>query len=157
MRQLRIKFSFYKNFRVPNCDNLSLPSMKNFTLFIFLILAGGLYGQKNLNWFDSRVGGIFFEKTGEHDFALRKNFDANDSTTSEATIRFTAIVLNIALGTFGMHRIYLGTDVMVPVFYTCTLGGGMVLWLIDLGNLITVKDISKFYDNPSVFMWQKSP
>jgi len=43
----------------------------------------------------------------------------------------------------------------VPVFYALTLGGGGILWLIDLGMLIAVKDIEPFLDNPRLFMWAK--
>ena len=67
--------------------------------------------------------------------------------------RLVAIALDASLGIFGMHRIYLGTDAKVPVFYTLTLGGGMVLWIADLVLLITTEDITKFMNNPNVFMW----
>jgi len=54
---------------------------------------------------------------------------------------------------FGVHRMYLGTDIKVPVIYTVTLGGGLVLWVVDLGLLIASKDIKPYMDNPHVFMW----
>lgn len=69
--------------------------------------------------------------------------------------RLVAIALDVSLGVFGMHRIYLGTDVKVPVFYTLTLGGGMVLWIADLVLLITTDDITKYMNNPNVFMWNE--
>lgn len=67
--------------------------------------------------------------------------------------RIVAIALNITLGMFGMHRLYLGTDVKVPIIYTVTLGGGLVLWVADLVLLISAKDITPFMDNPNFFMW----
>jgi len=67
--------------------------------------------------------------------------------------RAVAIGLDVSLGLFGVHRMYLGTDLKVPVIYTTTIGGGGVLWLVDLGLLITVKDLTPFKDNPNVFMW----
>lgn len=68
--------------------------------------------------------------------------------------RLVAILLTVALGPFGAHRIYLGTDVKVPVFYTLTLGGGLgILPVIDLLHLVFTKDISVYYDNPRIFMW----
>lgn len=67
--------------------------------------------------------------------------------------RLVAIGLNIAVGVFGMHRVYLGTKLQVPVFYTFTAGGGGVLWLVDLSMLIFTKDIHPFMNNPHVFMW----
>jgi TM2 domain-containing membrane protein YozV len=67
--------------------------------------------------------------------------------------RLVAIALDVALGLFGMHRMYLGTDIQVPIFYTLTVGGGCILWLVDLGLLIFSKDIEKYKNNPHVFMW----
>jgi len=67
--------------------------------------------------------------------------------------RAVAIGLDVSLGLFGVHRMYLGTDLKVPVIYTSTIGGGGVLWLVDLGLLIAVKDLTPFKDNPNVFMW----
>jgi len=68
--------------------------------------------------------------------------------------RLVAVLLTLALGPFGAHRIYLGTDVKVPVFYTLTLGGGLgILPVIDLLHLLLTKDISVYYDNPRIFMW----
>ena len=67
--------------------------------------------------------------------------------------RAVAIGLDMSLGLFGVHRMYLGTDLRVPVIYTTTIGGGGVLWLVDLGLLVAVKDLTTFKDNPNVFMW----
>jgi len=68
--------------------------------------------------------------------------------------RLVAILLTLTLGPFGAHRIYLGTDVKVPVFYTLTLGGGLgILPVIDLLHIVFTKDISVYYDNPRIFMW----
>ena len=70
--------------------------------------------------------------------------------------RAVAIGLDVSLGLFGVHRMYLGTDLKVPVIYTSTIGGGGVLWLVDLGLLIAVKDLSPFKNNPNVFMWNST-
>ena len=70
--------------------------------------------------------------------------------------RAVAIGLDISLGLFGVHRMYLGTDLRVPVIYTSTIGGGGVLWLVDLGLLVAVKDLSPFKNNPNVFMWNNA-
>ena len=67
--------------------------------------------------------------------------------------RAVAIGLDVSLGLFGVHRMYLGTDLKVPVIYTATIGGGGVLWLVDLGLLVAVKDLTPFKNNPNVFMW----
>jgi TM2 domain-containing membrane protein YozV len=70
--------------------------------------------------------------------------------------RAVAIGLDVSLGLFGVHRMYLGTDLKVPVIYTATIGGGGVLWLVDLGLLVAVKDLSPFKNNPNVFMWNNA-
>ena len=67
--------------------------------------------------------------------------------------RLVAITLDVTLGLFGMHRLYLGTDVRVPIGYTLTFGGGGVLWLADLVMLIATPDITPYMNNPHFFMW----
>ncbi len=67
--------------------------------------------------------------------------------------RAVAIGLDVSLGLFGVHRMYMGTDLKVPVIYTATIGGGGVLWLVDLGLLVAAKDLAPFKNNPNVFMW----
>ena len=68
--------------------------------------------------------------------------------------RVVAAVTTLLLGPFGAHRIYLGTSAKVPVFYTVTLGGGLgVLPIIDLLCILTVKEISRYYNNENIFMW----
>ena len=103
---------------------------------------------------NSAFGKVFFQETEENTFSLKGRFFSSDSTMRENP-RLVAIILDITLGVLGMHRLYLGTDLKVPVFYALTLGGGGILWLIDLGMLIAVKDIEPFLDNPRLFMWAK--
>lgn len=78
-------------------------------------------------------------------------------TRKDENVRLVAIALDVSLGLFGMHRLYLGTDVKVPIFYTLTVGGACVLWIVDLGLLIFSEDIEPFLDNPNVFMWNPKP
>lgn len=100
------------------------------------------------NWAKNHNALICLEEISEYqELAIIE--PSKDTTLSP---RLTAIAINVALGLFGMHRVYLGTDIAVPIFYTFTLGGGGVLWLFDLGCLIFKRDIKSFYDNPNVFM-----
>lgn len=71
--------------------------------------------------------------------------------------RLVAAVLAITLGPFAAHRLYLGTDVKVPIIYGLTFGGFGVLVLIDLGHILFSKDLQAFYNNDQVFMWAKGP
>lgn len=83
-----------------------------------------------------------------------------EETSDPESPRLVASILTVALGVFGVHRMYLGTDLRVPVFYTLTLGGGMgVLPLIDLGCILFTSDLEQYYNHSGVFMWvpQKKP
>jgi len=71
--------------------------------------------------------------------------------------RRMAILLDATLGFFGVHRMYLGTSPKIPVFYTLSMGGGGILWLVDLGVLIAHKDISPYLNNPKMLMWSEKP
>jgi TM2 domain-containing membrane protein YozV len=101
---------------------------------------------------ESITGRLFFQSDEEHVYTLRNWLTTGDSSQVENP-RLMAIVLDVTLGVLGMHRLYLGTSLKVPVFYALTLGGGGVLWIVDLGLLIFSKDIEKFKDNPKLFMW----
>ena len=62
--------------------------------------------------------------------------------------KLTAVLLAVALGTFGVHRLYLGTKPIVPVVYTLTLGGGFgILPLTDIIAILVTPDISRFENN----------
>lgn len=85
------------------------------------------------------------------------SFQTDDAARAENP-RIVGAILAVALGPFGMHRIYFGTDLKVPVFYTLTLGGGMgFLPLVDLLHILFVRDLSYFYHNPRVFMFVGRP
>ena len=63
----------------------------------------------------------------------------------------------VPFGFTGLHRIYLGTDPWVPVLYFATLGGGMLLPLMDFIAIVFASDeeLQQFENNPRVFMWVK--
>jgi TM2 domain-containing membrane protein YozV len=67
--------------------------------------------------------------------------------------RLVAAVLALTLGPFGGHRLYLGTDVKVPLVYGLTFGGFGILVLIDIGEILFTKDLSAYRSNNKVFMW----
>jgi TM2 domain-containing membrane protein YozV len=71
--------------------------------------------------------------------------------------KLVAASLNVSLGLFGVHRLYLGTSPQVPVIYTLTLGGGGFIMLTDLGVILFTKDLEQFADNPRVIMWSDGP
>lgn len=67
--------------------------------------------------------------------------------------KLTAVAFSLLLGHFGGHRLYLGTDEKIPIMYTVTLGGGLILPFIDTIFIIVSKDLSKFEDNENFFIW----
>ncbi len=79
--------------------------------------------------------------------------EVNKHLKNSENPRLVAIALDLALGLFGMHRLYLGTNVKVPVVYTLTFGGGGVLWLVDLALLVGSPSIESYKNNPHLFMW----
>ncbi len=101
----------------------------------------------------SAVGRLLFEESGNGTYELKSLVVGNDSIPIKENPRLVAIALNILLGPLGVHRLYLGTDVKIPILYTLTFGGGGVVWVIDLGFLIFSKDISRFKNNKRFFMW----
>lgn len=70
--------------------------------------------------------------------------------------KLKAILLGVALGHFGVHRIYLGTKPNVPIAYSLTLGGGFgLIPLVDVIALIATKDISQYENNSQFIMWMR--
>jgi TM2 domain-containing membrane protein YozV len=66
-----------------------------------------------------------------------------------------ALVLDFFLGGFGVHRFYLGTEVMTGIGYILTCGGifGIVPLVDFVVLIINYNDISKYVNNPKFFMW----
>ncbi|MFT7611707.1 MAG: TM2 domain-containing membrane protein YozV [Parvicellaceae bacterium] len=67
--------------------------------------------------------------------------------------RGVAALLALFLGPFGVHRLYLGTGDFVPIFYTLTLGGLMILPLVDMFVMLFSKKFDQYIGNKSVIMW----
>lgn len=71
--------------------------------------------------------------------------------------KLPAAIITVFLGPFGGHRIYLGTDVKVPIIYTLTLGGGFgILPLCDLVAILISKDLNEYAENSKIVMWINS-
>lgn len=77
-----------------------------------------------------------------------------DEAIQPKGIRPTAMLITLLTGPFGGHRLYLGTNEIVPIFYALTLGGGLgILPLIDFLCITFTKDLSRYYGNDKIFMW----
>ena len=66
-----------------------------------------------------------------------------------------ALVLDFFLGGLGIHRFYLGTEVMTGIGYILTCGGifGIVPLVDFIVLIINIDNISKYVNNPKFFMW----
>jgi TM2 domain-containing membrane protein YozV len=118
--------------------------MRTVFLLCFLFFGISTFGQETFG------GNFSIKEASLEKFNNRKIVQKLRALDNQ---RAVAIGLDVSLGLFGVHRMYLGTDLKVPVIYTSTIGGGGVLWLVDLGLLIAVKDITPFKNNSNVFMW----
>lgn len=113
-------------------------------LTCLLLLPQGVYAQMPT---ERVLSNLVFEQTDTGQLQLRERWANHENP------RLVAIALDLTLGLFGMHRLYLGTNVKVPVAYTLTFGGGGLLWLVDLVLLISSPDIESYKNNPHLFMW----
>lgn len=118
--------------------------MRTVLLLCFLLVGMSVFAQDSKNNVVSAKGSSLAKFNNRKIVQKLRTFENQ---------RAVAIGLDVSLGLFGVHRMYLGTDLRVPVIYTTTIGGGGVLWLVDLGLLVAVKDLTPFKDNPNVFMW----
>jgi hypothetical protein len=125
--------------------------MRSILLALFFVFAAQQMEAQTRERLQSFAGRQFFVEDPEGNFRLKNEISGDSSITENP--RAVAIILDVTLGLLGMHRLYLGTDLKVPILYTLTFGGGGVLWLADLGLLIFTKDITPYMNNPNVFMW----
>jgi TM2 domain-containing membrane protein YozV len=82
--------------------------------------------------------------------------DMTGTTTAGGTKNAgVALVLDFFLGGLGIHRFYLGTEVMTGIGYILTCGGifGIVPLVDFIVLIINIDDISKYVNNPKFFMW----
>jgi TM2 domain-containing membrane protein YozV len=117
--------------------------LKHFIFILLFSFSIHAIGQRE-NRFKDKVHYTLFEK--------HRNVDLSKRNTNKHS-KLVAVGLNISLGLFGVHRLYLGTSPNIPVIYTFTLGGGGFLMLSDLGVIIFTKDLEQFANNSKVIMW----
>lgn len=100
--------------------------------------------------------------SSDYQLSELENTDTNKISSTEKSSfkyreskRFTAALLCLTLGPFGMHRLYLGTSPQVAAAYSITLGAIGIVPVVDLLLITFSKDISRFKDNKRVIMWGK--
>jgi TM2 domain-containing membrane protein YozV len=119
-------------------------------LFLLLIVVCSTYQVEAQGPMRRAMKHLLLKETSANTYEFR---DFVSVSEKQENVRLVAIGLDVFLGIFAVHRMYLGTDVKVPIFYTLTAGGACVLWLVDLGLLIGAEDIESFKNNPHIFMW----
>lgn len=133
-------------------------------LFLFVLLTAVMVGQHatastyQIN--DNAIDQLFDNavETNMLDFNAVSMSATNASTAIAADGKdpVIALALDFFFGYLGIHRFYLGTEVLSGLLYPITCGGIFgIVPLIDLVMLIiNYDDISPFVNNPSFFMWK---
>ncbi len=139
--------------------------MKKFIVFILLIVSVLSVEKVSASAYSIDEGAIdqlFATATETSMISVNSNdFSAVSSDISSVLAvprekdAIVAIVLDFFLGGFGIHRFYLGTEVLTGVGYILTCGGifGIVPLVDFIVLIIDNKDISPYIDNPKFFMW----
>ena len=130
-------------------------------LFLAVLLTSFLDGEAGAAKYklnNQKVDGLFETATSAdigmlHFSSLNmKHFETSEVQEKDPMV---AILLDIFVGTLGVHRFYLGTKTMTGIGYILTCGGIFgVVPLVDLIVLaVDYEDISPYVDNPAFFMW----
>lgn len=132
-----------------------------FVFNAFLFSASGLMGNTSQR---PEAFFIFDEAGNEYElmpdqsspggFIIKQILFKKFASSLHENKRLTAFAFAILLGPFGVHRLYLGTQPVVPIAYVLTLGGGLgIVPLIDAGIILFTKDLSKLENNTRFFLW----
>ena len=139
-----------------------LQKRSNWLLLCLGVLSCTFWPSKKITagFSDKGRSAVFFSThTNLHDVDFTHLLIALEDSLSYKKTRVrkkaTAVLLAVALGPFGVHRLYLGTHPRVPVVYSLTLGGVGLIPLADIVAILATKDIRVYEDNPRVFMWLK--
>src|ERR1035437_8125100 len=133
--------------------------MKKFIFINLLFFSSKLFSTSEINLAESEQKlnsgtEIIFFKNGEYHNPNPIWFNFFKKQTNRKKIISTLLAFPIPGGILGLHRIYLGTKPYVPLIYIFTLGGGLfILPIIDFCVLVLNKDISRFENDPRIFMW----
>ncbi len=126
---------------------------------IFVLIAFCSFNAKATGYTsDENLIDQMFTKAPEGAVIPFTNFNLTANSTALAGAQKDAIVaiaLDFFLGGFGVHRFYLGTEVLTGVGYILTCGGifGIVPLVDFVVLIIDNKDISPYVNNPKFFMW----
>ena len=128
-------------------------------LLLFLLL-GFVITQLNANEFSEyQSSGSLFANERDSKVVVDSVPPKQISLHKKENKKLVAAILAfpVPFGFTGLHRIYLGTDPWVPLAYFVTLGGGMLLPLMDFIVIVcsNKEDLLEFENNKRLFMWVK--
>ena len=127
--------------------------MKYLFFLVVLLYGPAFYGQAQAKW-DTGSSQIDWTELENSAFDNSVHQPKKKRKPKRAKIRKSvAILLAIALGPFGVHRLYLGTSELVPLFYSLTLGGLLILPIVDIFCILFSKDFEQYQMNNRVVMW----
>ncbi|MEO6883750.1 MAG: TM2 domain-containing protein [Bacteroidia bacterium] len=121
--------------------------------FGLLFCSGNLFGKikslpkNNFSSLEISTSKIIFSDTILH----------NDTIQHSKKRKWIAAVLAfpIPFGMLGLHRWYLGTTSGMPLLYIATFGGGFgTLPFIDFMVILIDNDLTRYTNNPKLFMWR---
>jgi hypothetical protein len=123
-----------------------------FILVIFSSFKGFSCGDALLRPNKNPIGFISFNSQQTKPNPLWMSFFRKNSNRKKNIA--TTLAFPLPFGILGFHRLYLGTKPYIPLIYIGTFCGGLgILPAIDFFTLLKSKDISRFENNPRVFMW----
>lgn len=130
-------------------------------LLLLVFAAGLIFNQQaqaaNYRINDNAVDQLFNNATESMMFDLGATANSNNATlVADEKDAIVAIALDFFFGYLGIHRFYMGTEVMSGLLYPITCGGIFgIVPLVDLIVLIiNYDDISAYVNNPNFFMWK---
>ena len=143
--------------------------MKRFTLIsIMLLVSVAMFARvDNYRVNDDAVDALFENATeitspvmgdvNSFDFANTADFSLTNAKDKDPLIAFLISLTPYFVGlTVGIHRLYLGTEILTYIAYFCTGGGCGIVQFVDSIVLLMGMlddDIGKYIDNPKFFMW----
>lgn len=140
--------------------------MKKIVLFItsICLTIANVISASNYKLSNDKIDALFYEATEIQiaDFSLSniQGIHSGDiisiSDEKEPLIAWLC-TYTASFGICGVHRLYLGTEIITFVGYLITAGGcGIVQtvdWIVLLIELIDTNNFDKYIDNPKFFMW----
>jgi len=88
--------------------------------------------------------------------SIQSQFTEGDSIKKRNKFIAAILAFPYPFGMFGLHRMYLGVNPIIPILYIVTIGGLVgIVPFIDMMVLLLSKDTKPFRKNSKILMWYK--